>query len=117
MTFIINITKSGQSLNTTGSSIITVGDLVIQGHSVAMRGTFASFFKSLTLQNDGFIHEAINGRNFSKVELNGILRSPVYIDGVLIFTDGSKTTCNMALRRRAGEIKILALWMIYCEHD
>ena len=95
VTFILNITKSGDTIG-------TLGDLQIQGHSIPVSGTFGSFLKSLTLQNNGVVMDKIAGRNFTKVELNGILKSPLLIEGGMIFiSNATFDTCPVQLRRVA----------------
>ena len=96
----MNFTKSEDTIN-------LLGDMVINGTSIATIGSFAVNAKWLTLQSFDFWKEDIFGHNMSKVELNGILRSPVFINGVIIFQDPSNlTTCDMELRRGPGTFSL-----------
>ena len=96
----MNFTKSEDTIN-------LLGDMAINGTSIATIGSFAVNAKWLTLQSFDFLKEDIFGHNMSKVELNGILRSPVFINGVIIFQDSSKeTTCDMELRRGPGTFSL-----------
>ena len=98
VTFILNITKSGDTIG-------TLGVLQIQSHSIPVSGTFGSFLKSLTLQNNGMVMDEIAGRNFTNVELNGILKSPLLIEGGMIFvSNATSDTCPVQLRRFAGKL-------------
>lgn len=93
--FVMNITRS--------DTIDTVGSVIVAGRNFSVRGAFATSFKLLTLQNDNVIPDTLFGRNFTDVELNGKLQSPVYIDGFLIFTtDSGDVSCPVELRRSAG---------------
>lgn len=92
--FVMNITKSSVT------SIVLIGDMYINGSILVTSGSFASAFKQLTLQNFDVMDQDILHRNFSKVELNGLLKSPVFIDGVIIFTENNnRYNCPMELRR------------------
>ncbi|XP_045166554.2 uncharacterized protein LOC123529972 [Mercenaria mercenaria] len=94
--FTLNITRSN-------SSIGTVGNILIDNTSIAVVGSFASFFKTFTLQSQDLVAGEIFKRNWtSSVELNGILRTSLYISGKIIFSQGVGTyTCNAELRRKA----------------
>lgn len=92
----MNFTKSPNSIG-------LLGDLLIEGHNVTMNGTFAFAFKLLTLQSTTLIKDVIGSRNLTNVELDGMLRSPVYIDGFMVFTNGgTKVSCKMQMWRQAG---------------
>lgn len=94
--FIMNFTHSSLTID-------LLGDMFIQGHMISTVGTFASWYHSLTLQTDSVIQDEINSRNFTKVELNGIAHSSVYINGVIVFwEDMAKTACDMEMRRKRG---------------
>jgi hypothetical protein len=100
----MNITKSSQD------QIDLDGDMYIANSMITTGGSFASAFKVLTLQTNDIIDREILGKNFSKVELNGRLQSPVFIDGVMIFNDDSgKVTCPVELRR--GPSKYILIYL------
>lgn len=93
---------------TTSDKIDTVGSVIVQGHHFSMSGAYASQFKTVTLQSSSVISSTFAGRNFTDVELNGRLRTPVFIDGFMIFvTDVGSISCQVQLRRTAGN-------SIYC---
>ncbi|KAH3828995.1 hypothetical protein DPMN_130983 [Dreissena polymorpha] len=94
----MNVTKSQ-------SSIHFAGDILIAGKNISADGTFGSYFRTFAIQSSEVIVEEIASRNFSRVEMNGRLISPVFIDGVVIFltAGGSKQTCSMELRRNRGK--------------
>lgn len=90
----MNITKSSQD------QIDLNGDMYINNSVITTQGSFASAFKILTLQSNDIIQGDIFGKNFTNVELNGRLQSPVFIDGVIIFYDeNGRFTCPVELRR------------------
>ena len=96
--FLMNITRS--------DTINTVGSVFVDSHNFTVQGAFASKFKFLTLQNDMAISDTLAGRNFTAVELNAELKSPVLIDGYIIFTTQTGTlSCPVQLRRSAGKIE------------
>ena len=106
----MNITRSS-------SSIGTVGDLLIDHSTIAVLGSFASFFKTFTLQGQDEVPNEIYNRNFTSVELNGILQTSTYITGKIIFAKSDGTyNCDMELRRKAGIIYIVfhLFLSIYC---
>jgi hypothetical protein len=99
----MNITRSS-------SSIGTVGNLLIAQSTIGVVGSFASFFKTFTLQGQDDVPNAIYNRNFTSVELNGILRTSTFITGKIIFAQGAGTyNCDMELRRKAGMLFTLLL--------
>ena len=92
--FLMNITKSSQD------QIDLDGDMYIDNSIIRTGGSFATAYRILTLQTDDVIYREILGKNFTKVELNGRLQSPVFIDGVIIFNDDNgHFQCPMELRR------------------
>lgn len=91
----MNITRS--------NTIATIGTVSIHGRNFSVSGAYASLFMLLTLQNDHVIREVVAGRNFTNVELDANVRSPVFIDGFVIFTlDNGTLNCPVELRRKAG---------------
>lgn len=95
--FFMNITKSDK--------IDTLGSVIVQGHNFSMSGAFASQFKTVTLQSSRVISAMFAGRNFTDVELNGRLRTAVFIEGFMIFaTDVGTMSCPVQLRRTAGKM-------------
>ncbi|XP_053391824.1 uncharacterized protein LOC128554583 [Mercenaria mercenaria] len=93
--FTLNITQSS-------SSIGTVGNILIDNTSITVTGSFASFFKTFTLQGQDFVAGEIFKRNWTSVELNGILRTSLYISGKILFSQRVGTDiCNVELRREA----------------
>lgn len=94
--FRMNITRSSQSIG-------TVGEILIDNSNIGVTGSFASFFKTFTLQGQDVLATQIFTRNFTAVELNGILNTPIFITGKIIFARGNGTyNCDMELRRKAG---------------
>lgn len=94
--FKMNITKSASVIGTTG-------DLLINNSSVSVVGTFGSFFKTFALQGQDKVVDEILRRNFTNVELNGKLITPLLIHGKIIFGQGNGTyLCDTELRRKAG---------------
>ena len=95
--FRMNITKS--------DTIDTVGSVSILGKQFSMSGAYAYAFRTLTLQSDQVISEEVAGRNFTNVELDGQVKSSVFIEGYVVFTDdsGDRVQCPVQLRRFAGK--------------
>lgn len=106
--FKMNITKS--------DTIDTVGTVSIDGHRFSMSGAYAYMFRLLTLQSDHVISDIVAGRNFTNVELDGELKSPVFIEGFVIFTlETGALSCPVQLRRTAGKFKAVCLYTsIFC---
>lgn len=103
----MNITKSS-------SSIGTVGAVFINGSTFDVTGSFASFYKTFTLQSSDLILDEIHGRNFTKVELDGSLLSAVFIKGVLIFRldNGMDYRCDTELHRNIGKSNIVLTFFL-----
>lgn len=88
------------------NSIALIGDMKLNGTNIATTGTFASFSHYITIQNTQLIMAEILGRNFTGVEINGEMKSPIYISGVILFqTESNVDTCLVEMRR--GPSKLL----------
>lgn len=104
--FIMNFTHSKDTIG-------LLGDMTIDSHLVKTNGSFASAFRTLTLQTPHVILDEINGRNFTKVELNAYANSTVYIEGVIIFSTASGTNeCPLELRRHRRKFFSVFLFRI-----
>ena len=96
VSYILNVTKSD-------SSIGTVGTLFIDGNSVPMTGTFASFGKLLAIQGQRVVSPLVYGNNFTKVEINMRFNTSLYMTGAIVFTaNGGLKTCVSELRKISG---------------
>jgi hypothetical protein len=94
--FQMNITRSSDTIG-------TIGDILIDGSTIAVSGSFASFFKTFALQGQDLVMNSIYRRNFTNVELNGRLVNALFIEGAILFElPKGKYTCEMELRRKAG---------------
>lgn len=80
------------------------GLLKILGEQLIVRGSFASYFKSITLVSDpkDFI---LNGsKTIDAVELDGDLSSPLTLEGVAIFSSTQgREICNLTMERYDGK--------------
>lgn len=91
--FVMNFTHSNGTIG-------LLGDMSIASHVINMNGSFGSVFRTLTLQTPHVILDEINGRNFTKVELNVHANSTVHMEGVIIFTTSTGTKqCPLVLKR------------------
>jgi len=92
--FVMNFTQSTTTIDLRG-------DMFIESYIIETEGTYATAFQILTLQTQHAIQDDINGRNFSKVELNLRPQSSVYMNGVTVFTTtAGKQECTTELRRK-----------------
>lgn len=87
------------------SSILVSGDMVIDGVAVNVTGTFAEFFKTLTVQSNKPVAHEIFGGNITSIEVNCVLESPVLMRGAIILQDASTQDlrqCPVEFARKAG---------------
>lgn len=92
------------SIKKSTSSIDVFGDILIDGNNFTVAGSFITLWKTFSVQATDLVPNTIYSRNFTRVELNGMLRTPLFIDGKIIFmTDSGKYYCGMELRRTAGK--------------
>ena len=92
----VNLTKSDENFGIQGTMFIETLRLGIQG-------TFASFQRVLALQHQEFVPGLVYGNNFTNIEIDMNLISPVYMKGAVVFTtNGGSKTCTSELRRVAG---------------
>lgn len=97
--FRMNITKAADTIN-------LIGNMNLNGTDIVTEGSFATYNKWLTLQGDQVVMAEVLGRNLTKVELNGILRTPVFINGVILFrVENGSNSCPMELRRGPCKLK------------
>ena len=101
ITYILNVSKSDTS------NIGTKATLKIEGTSLAMTGTYASFAHILALQSQDVVSQTIFGNNFTKVEINMNFISSLFMTGAVVFRSGADTkNCRSELRRIEGEFSI-----------
>ena len=80
-----------------------MAQLYVETETLPLSGTFASFFKQLTLQNSGVIVSHIGGQNFTGVELNGNLVNATFVRGAMLVKEATgKVICPMEMTRVSG---------------
>ena len=101
VSYVLNVTKSD-------SSIGTVGILTVNGASIPMTGTFASFGRLLAIQGQQTVSQLVFGNNFTKVEINMRFNTSLYMTGAVVFTaNNGLKTCVSELRKVSGIVQNL----------
>ena len=96
MSYVLNVSKSDTNIG-------TVGTMIIDGHSLAMAGTYASFGQLLAIQGQQLLSQLVFGNNFTNVEINMRFNTSLYMVGAIVFTANRQVkTCVSELRRNAG---------------
>ena len=100
ISYLLNISKAESGF------IGTVGELLIDRHSLRMSGTFASFARVLALQTRDVVSSEILGNNLTNVEINMNAISSVFMTGAIVFRTmtGVPKSCRSEIRRIAGEL-------------
>ncbi|WAR23482.1 hypothetical protein MAR_037151, partial [Mya arenaria] len=95
--FLMNITRS--------TNIETLANVKVANTSFPLSGSYATVFQIITLMNDIPILREANGYKYIDVELDGTVKSPVFINGYIVFKNGNRTmSCDVELRRTAINI-------------
>ena len=93
--FFMNITRSDNI-----ETLATVHNLDVD---FPMTGSYATIMRILTLQNSGTLLRRGINVNYTDVELDGQVRSAVFIEGFVVFKRANNTLqCPVQLRRTAG---------------
>jgi hypothetical protein len=97
-TFVLNVTRVMGNIN-------VIAELTIQGATNPITGTYASFFKALTLQV-GQVLQIVPGQDITSLEINAMEENTTYMRGAVVFPARTgaeeKTNCNAVLWRRTG---------------
>ena len=96
----LSVTKADSNLHVTGA-------LQLQGTSLSLTGTYASYLQSLTLRKSSQSAVNIGGTMITYAELNGKLQTPYLIEGAVIYrtsndTSDMKHTCTMKVKKQDG---------------
>jgi len=79
--------------------------LTVQGYQLVVRGTFASYFKAVTLMSEPVELLLSGDRRISAIELFGNLTTPLIVDGAALLTSGAtEENCPLTLRRLGCDI-------------
>ena len=98
ISYFLNVSKAD------ANAIVTIATLNIDGMSLAMTGTYASFAKTLALQSRGRTTHDVFGNSFKDVEINMDFITSLYMTGAVVFrSSGNNKNCRSELRRIYGK--------------
>lgn len=94
ITYLLNVSKAESA------AIGTKATLLIDGQSLAMTGTYASFAKILALQSREVVTHNIFGNSLTNVEINMDFITSLFMKGAIVFrSQNTNKMCRSELRR------------------
>ena len=98
ITYLLNVSKAESA------AIGTKATLLIDGQSLAMTGTYASFAKILALQSREVVTHNIFGNSLTNVEINMDFITSLFMKGAIVFrSQNTNKMCRSELRRIDGK--------------
>ena len=89
--------------------------MTINGMSLPMTGTYASYAKILALQSRKVTSTNVLGRNFTDIEINMNFITSLFMSGGIVFISGE--TCKSELKRIEGKYSRTSIAQTGWDHE